>query len=430
MRVAVIGAGISGNVAAYLLTAKGFDVAVYEKENRAGGHANTICIRRGDCDIFVDTGFIVFNELNYPNFAGLLRKLGVATVETNMGFSVSEQFGRFEWSARGDSYLETLNGLFAQRSNLLSPAFYRMLLDIRRFNREAANDLEYGKLGDLTLGDYLSWRGFSRQFLQHYLLPMGAAIWSSTTEEIFDFPAARFIAFLKNHLLLQSQRQVWRTVAGGSQSYVDSVTASFRDNIRLGTAVKTLKRTLDNVIVVNVEGHQETFDQVVVATHPDQALAILDDASDDERAILGEIRYRVNNVYVHCDDRLMPKRKAAWAPWNFMRLEVNGTARESVTYWMNVLQDIDRSFPVFVTLNPPVEPAPEMTFARLVYEHPHFDRYAIAAQGGMDSIQGVARTWYCGAWMGYGFHEDGATAGMSVVHKLASGMVRSAARLK
>lgn len=429
MKVAVVGTGVSGNVAAYLLKASNHDVVVYEKENRVGGHAHTISITSGDRDVAVDTGFIVFNELNYPNFAALLRQLGVATVETDMGFSVSEQFGRFEWSARGNTFFKTLNGLFAQRSNLLSPAFYRMLLDIRRFNREAAKDLEYGRLGDLTLGDYLSRRGFSQQFLQHYLLPMGAAIWSCTTKEIFDFPASSFIAFLKNHLLLQSQRQVWRTVVGGSRNYVDSITASFRGNIRLGTAVKALKRTFENVIVVDGEGRKEAFDQVVVATHPDQALAIFDDASDDERAILGAIRYRVNNVHVHCDSRLMPKRKSAWAPWNFIRLDVNGTSHESVTYWMNALQNIDRSFPVFVTLNPPVEPAPEMTFARLVYEHPQFDRYAIAAQSRMDSIQGLARTWYCGAWMGYGFHEDGATAGMSVVHKLATGLAKSADRL-
>jgi uncharacterized protein len=425
MRVAVVGTGISGNVAAYLLKASSHDVVVYEKENRVGGHAHTISVTSGSRNFAVDTGFIVFNELNYPNFVGLLRKLGVATAETDMGFSVSEQFGRFEWSARGDTCFKTWNGLFAQRSNLLSPAFYRMLLDIRRFNREAASDLEYGRLGDLALGDYLSRHGFSRQFLQHYLLPMGAAIWSGTTKEIFDFPASSFIAFLKNHLLLRSQRQVWRTVVGGSENYVDRMTASFRDNIRLGTAVKALKRTFENVVVVDGNGRQETFDQVVVATHPDQALAILDDASDDERAILGAIRYRINNVHVHCDDRLMPKRRAAWAPWNFTRLDVNGTSHESVTYWMNALQDIDQSFPVFVTLNPPVEPAPETTFARLVYEHPQFDRHAIAAQRRMESIQGVARTWYCGAWMGYGFHEDGATAGMSVAHKLATESTRS-----
>jgi uncharacterized protein len=428
MKVAVIGTGISGNVAAYLLNASKHDVVVYEKENWAGGHANTLHISSGSRNFAVDTGFIVFNELNYPNFAALLKQLGVVTAETNMGFSVSEQSGQFEWSVRGDTRFEALNGLFAQRSNIFSPAFYGMLLEIRRFNRRAADELERGTLGDLSLHDYLAQHAFSPQFLQYYLVPMGAAIWSCTTEEILNFPVLSFVTFLRNHLLLQNRRQVWRTVAGGSKNYVDSLTASFRDDIRFGTAVKALKRTLDNVAVVDGEGRQERFDHVVVATHPDQALALLVDATDDERAILGAIRYRANNVQVHCDSRFMPKRKSAWAPWNFMRLGVDGNSHESVTYWMNPLQNIDQSFPIYVTLNPPFDPAPDLTFARLVYEHPKFDRYAIAAQKRMDSIQGVGRIWYCGAWMGYGFHEDGATAGMSVAHKLAAKLTKCAAR--
>lgn len=408
----------SGNTAAFELVQNDHDVVVYEKGHRAGGHANTVEIDCGARRISVDTGFVVYNERNYPNFSSLLRQLGVITAETSMSFSVSEEFGRFEWCARSGSCLATLNGLFAQRSNVLSLPFYLMLTDIIRFNKRALEDFQRSALDDLLLRDYLASGGFSRRFLNYYLLPLAAAIWSCTSDEVLEFPASNFVGFLKNHQLLQNGQASWRTVVGGSRNYVERLTMPFRDKIRFGVAVKAITRMGSGVTIIDDRGERETVDQVIIATHADQALAILSDATAQERTILGAIRFHSNRVLIHGDRRLMPKRPAAWASWNVMRCNVDAKPHESVTYWMNLLQKIDLSFPLYVTLNPPFEPVPNLVYSRLTYDHPHFTRDAVSARENINSIQGMNWTWFCGAWTGFGFHEDGTTAGLSVVRRI------------
>ncbi len=421
MRVAVVGTGIAGNAAAFALNRK-HQVTVYERELRPGGHSHTVDVDYDGRRIAVDTGFIVYNGLNYPELTGLFDHLGVATRASQMSFSVSANGGALEWMGGGQGPGETLNGVFAQRSNLLSIPFLGMLRDMLRFNRLCLEDRKAGRLAGLSLGEYVRARSYSPRLVRDYLVPMGAAIWSTPVDRMLEFPAENFVAFLDNHRLLHDERPIWRTVEGGSRCYVEKLTAPFRDRLRLGAAVTGIERTRAGVKVVDSLGHCELYDQVVIGAHSDQALAMLQDASDSERDILGAIRYRPNTVYLHRDPKLMPKRKRAWAAWNFLR--ANGRGEDggdvAITYWMNTLQGIDPACPLFVSLNPPFEPAPELTFARFNCEHPQFDRAAFAAQARLDDIQGVNRTWFCGAWTGYGFHEDGLRSGLAVADRLGA----------
>jgi predicted NAD/FAD-binding protein len=422
MRIAIVGTGIAGNAVAYAL-ARRHHITLYERELRPGGHSHTIEIDYDGRRIAVDTGFIVYNELNYPDLTALFDQIGVETLPSQMSFSVSAYGGQFEWMGGGQRFSETLNGVFAQRSNLLSIPFWMMLRDMLRFNRQCLADRAAGRLRGLTLGAYLELRGYSQRLMRDYLVPMGAAIWSTPVDEMLDFPAENFVAFFDNHRLLHDDRPVWRTVRGGSREYVEKLTAPFRDRIRLGAAVTAIERTRGGAIVTDSLGHRDRYDQVVIAAHSDQALAMLSDPSEAECAVLGAIRYRPNAVYLHRDARLMPKRRRAWASWNFIRGNGRGEARGDVaiTYWMNALQHIDADCPLFVSLNPPFEPEPGLTFARFACEHPQFDAAAFAAQARLDDIQGVNRTWFCGAWTGYGFHEDGLRSGLAVAEKLGGG---------
>ncbi len=294
-----------------------------------------------------------------------------------------------------------------------------MLLEILRFNRIAVTDRRAGTLDDLPLGEYLAFRGFSRRFRDDYLIPMGAAIWSMSPASMLAFPAASFVAFFENHHLLQWNRPVWRTVTGGSRAYVDKLTAPYRDRVRTNSGVRSVRRTADGVEITDETGRQETFDQVIFATHSDQALACLADPSEDERAVLGAIGYRPNDVYLHRDQRLMPRRKRAWAAWNVIQGD-DPNADLCVTYWMNALQALDPVYPLFVTLNPPEPPAAELVYGRYTYDHPQYDQAAIAAQRRIPSIQGQRRTWFAGAWTGFGFHEDGLAAGLAVAEALGA----------
>jgi predicted NAD/FAD-binding protein len=419
MRIAVVGTGIAGNTAAYALSPR-HQVSVYEREIRPGGHSHTIEVDYDGTRIAVDTGFIVYNELNYPGLTALFDHLGVKTQPATMSFSVSANGGQLEWLGGGQRPAETLNGVFAQRTNLISIPFWMMLRDVLRFNRQCLADHAAGRLQGLTLGEYLKSRGYSHRLMRDYLAPMGAAIWSTPVDRMLDFPAENFVAFFSNHRLLHDERPVWRTVRGGSARYVEALTRPFRDRIRLGAAVTAIERTRTGVIVTDSRGHSEGYDQVIVATHTDQALAMLRDPGADERAILGAIRYRPNAVYLHRDTRLMPTRRRAWGAWNFLRGNGRGEAGRdvAVTYWMNALQHIDADKPLFVSLNPPFEPDAALTFAQFTCEHPQFDAAAFAAQARLDQIQGVNRTWFCGAWTGYGFHEDGLRSGLAVAEAL------------
>jgi uncharacterized protein len=421
MRVAVIGTGIAGNAAAWTLSRR-YPVTVYDREIRPGGHSHTVTIDYDGTPLAVDIGFIVYNELNYPDLTALFDHLEVETVASCMSFAVSADAGRFEWKGGGANWRETAGGLFAQARNLLSPSYLWMLRDILTFNTKSVEDYASGKLAGLTLGEYFRLRKFAPRLLTDYLAPMGAAIWSTPADEMLDFPAENFVAFFNNHRLLQYDRPIWRTVKGGSRRYVEKMTAAFRDQLRLGCAVTSIERTAHGVIVHDSHGRSDSYDHVVIASHSDQALAMLSDADSRERAILGAIGYAPNTVYLHRDPGLMPKRRRAWASWNFLRWRREGTAENdvAVTYWMNQLQGIDHDKPLFVSLNPPFEPDPALTFGRYICEHPQYNAAAFAAQKRLDEIQGRRHTWFCGAWTGYGFHEDGLRSGLAVAEALGA----------
>lgn len=414
MRVAVIGSGISGNSVAWALSDL-HDVVLYEKRLRPGGHSATADIDYEGTQISVDTGFIVFNELNYPNFTALLDHLNVASEISDMSFALSAEHGKLEWS--GDN----LNTLFAQRKNLFSPRFLKMIRDIIRFNKNAAIDLKEGRVGTLCLGDYLVQQRYSQGFINDYLLAMGAAIWSTPINEMRNYPAETFISFFDNHRLLSFDRTLWRTISGGSRNYVERLLKPLEGKIRLGTPVVSIKRENDKVIVFDSSGNEDTFDHVVLASHTDQSLAMLSDASAEEREILGDIRYRPNDVYLHRDENLMPKNKRVWASWNYLSDRKDGETQDvTVSYWMNRLQNIDRTKPIFVTLNPFEQPREEKVFAKYTYDHPQFDAKALAAKKRLKEIQGTRNTWYCGAWKGHGFHEDGLSSGLDVAQALGA----------
>lgn len=421
MRVAVIGTGIAGNAAAWALSRQ-YQVTVYERDLRPGGHSHTVTIDYDGEPLGVDIGFIVYNELNYPDLSALFAHLGVETLESCMSFSVSADAGRFEWKGGGKNWVETTKGLFARPQNICSLSYLWMLKDILRFNRQSIEDYTNGRLAGLTLGQYFAQNRFAPRLLTDYLAPMGAAIWSAPADEMLNFPAENFVAFFDNHRLLQYDRPVWRTVAGGSQRYVEKLTATFGKHLRLGCAVTSIERKPNGAIVNDSLGHSQFYDHVVVAAHSDQALAMLSDASNDERSILGDIGYAPNEIYLHRDVRLMPKRRQAWASWNFLRWSRQGTPVNdvAVTYWMNRLQGIDAKKPLFVSLNPPFAPDPALTFGRYICDHPVFNAAAFAAQKRLHEIQGQRRTWFCGAWTGYGFHEDGLKSGLGVAEALGA----------
>ncbi|MDB5470819.1 MAG: dependent oxidoreductase [Caulobacter sp.] len=405
MKIAVIGSGVSGLGAALALK-DSHAVTLFEKDSRLGGHANTVTVDCSDGPVAVDTGFIVYNEDNYPNLVGLLDSLGVETRLTDMSFACAG--GGVEWSSNFPK------GVFAQKRNLVNPSFLWMLNDIRRFNDLARNDLLKADLKDLSLGAYLKLRGFAEGFRDRYLLPMGAAIWSTTEGRIGDFPAESFLRFLQNHGLLQFTPPMWKTVTGGSRAYVEKIGAILGDRVRTNAAVTSVRRVPGGVLVEAGQG-AELFDQVILACHSDQSLKILD-ADPEERAFLGAVRYSANKAVLHRDPALMPVRRPAWGSWNYIG-DKQSTSAPYVTYWMNNLQMLTTTDPLFVTLNgPPADPA--LVVAEYDYDHPQFDTAALAAQRRIGRIQGRGGVWYAGAWLGYGFHEDGITSGVKVALEL------------
>jgi predicted NAD/FAD-binding protein len=412
LAVAVVGSGIAGLAAAWLLHSR-HNVTLYEQDSKLGGHCNTVEILGADGNIAVDTGFIVYNTTNYPNLVALFQNLGVATHPSELSFSVSLDGGGLEYAGTD------LGGLLAQPANLLRPRFWAMLRDIRRFYRAAPGLRAGAEAAGLTLGQVLDRGGYSRAFAEDHLLPMGAAIWSSTMAEMRDYPAASFIRFFESHGLLRlTGRPQWRTVTGGSRNYVARMAAALAGRIRLACPVRAIRRQPDGVLVEERGGHRARFDHVVLATHADDALALLADAGSDEQRVLGSFPYAKNRAVLHSDPSLMPRRRRAWASWNYLGRSDAASAALCVTYWMNRLQGIDPGRDVFVTINPVHEPRADLVHASFAYDHPGYDTGAIAAQSRLWALQGVRRTWFCGAYFGAGFHEDALQAGLAVAEAL------------
>jgi len=414
MRIAVVGGGVSGLVAALRLSSR-HAVTLFEADARLGGHANTVDVTLDGVTHPVDTGFLVWNRRTYPVLIDLFAELGVPVAESEMSFSVSVGPHRHEWCG------SSLRSLFAQPSNAASPAFWRMLADVLRFNRAAtalATDptRDPARL-DVPLGEYLERERYGASFRDRYLLPMAAAIWSCPMKTMLAFPVGSFVRFFHNHGLLQvTARPQWYTVRGGSREYVERIRRRLGD-VRTGCAVGSIERAADGVRIGSAAG-VERFDQVVLACHPDQALRALRDASPLESALLGAIRYQPNRAWLHHDARLMPRRRSAWAAWNYLSDGDAAAPRVSVTYWLNRLQPLPFASPVLVSLNPLAAPDPARTIACIDYRHPVFDRAAIDAARRLDAIQGERGTWYAGAWTGYGFHEDGARSGLAVAQRM------------
>jgi predicted NAD/FAD-binding protein len=414
MKIAVIGSGIAGIGAAWALKNK-HDVTLYEAAPRPGGHARTIDIAIGSSTLPVDTGFIVYNERNYPNLTRLFATLGVTTKESDMSFSVTDP-------ATGLEYAGSLSGVFARRANLLRPTMWALLRGINRFRGEQER-LQAGRIpDDMTISDYLVARRYPRSFSTHYLLPLAAAVWSGTGSDVAQMPARTFLAFLANHGLIRlNDRPQWRTVAGGSRRYVERAIAGV-DEVLCGHPVVDVTRSADDVLVTDARGGIRRFDQIVLATHADKSLQILGaGATPGERKILGSFRYATNHAVVHSDPLLMPARRRAWSSWNAIgAVGTNGTEPVTVTYWMNRLQSLPQNRQVFVSLNPQLSPDPHLVIDDVLFEHPQFDAASAQAQRHLGSIQGRNRTWFCGAYCGYGFHEDGLQAGLTVASELGS----------
>ena len=411
LKIAVVGSGISGLSAAWLLS-QAHDVTVFEKDDRPGGHSNTV--EAGETP--VDTGFIVYNTRCYQNLCALFDYLGVATSPTDMSFAASMDDGGLEYGG-GD-----LKSLFAQKRNLFRPRFVKMVRDILRFYREAPEALHDGTAETISLGDYLREKRYSTAFINDHLLPMGAAIWSTPVDTMLAYPLAAFVRFCQNHGLLQiKDRPQWRTVVGGSREYVKRMIAGVSGGLVLDRAIaKVGPNPLGGAFVEDRYGNREVFDHVVLACHGDQALGLQDMPAPRVRKLLSAFKYERNLAILHNDHSLMPKNKKVWSSWNYLAEERDGEQKVCVTYWMNRLQHLDNDQPLFVTLNPPHHPAEGTVIRSFLYDHPLFDAGAMAAQKDLWSIQGVDNLWYCGSYFGYGFHEDGLQSGLAVAEALGN----------
>lgn len=404
-RVAVIGSGAAGLAAAFLLS-KSRNVVIYESEGRLGGHANTVDVPVANGRIVpVDAGFIVYNEPAYPNLTALFDHLGTPTAPTCMSFAASMRGGEVEYSG------QSLSAVFADRAKALSPSFIRMLIDIAKFYKDARRALATGSALDQSLAEFVATNGYGAAFSRDFLKPMASAIWSTPSRRIFDFSAEAFLRFYENHGLLQVRNiPRWRTVVGGSREYVSRISAPFAKNARLNAKVETVARTETGVLVRDRAGAVDRFDDVVIATHADVALSMLDAPTEKERRLLSPFRYQHNEAFLHFDESQMPKRRRVWASWNY----IGGEDAAAVTYWMNRLQPLDCAENIFVTLNPirPVDPS--RVAAKFAYTHPMFDLDVYKAQKELWSLQGDGGVWYCGAHFGEGFHEDAVQAGLAV----------------
>ncbi len=400
-RIAVVGSGISALSAAWFLSQR-YEVEIFEKDDRLGGHTNTVSVAENDKVLNIDTGFIVFNRPNYPNLTAMFEHLQVATENTDMSFAVSIDKGDLEYSGTN------LNGLFAQRRNLLSPKHWSMILEIMRFNRQAKNDLKSSYALDQSLGVYLLEHEFSPAMRDHYRLPMAAAIWSCPVETMMQFPTRSFLQFFANHGLLNIEdRPQWETVTNGSGTYIDKIIQNSDFKIHLSSPVDKVEKQANGVKLTTASGKQDYFDAVVLGCHADQAWQMMDDDLKTEFAPLQHFEYQENMAYLHTDLALMPTRKAAWSSWNFLRDMQSPETHVAVSYWMNQLQNLDTDQDYMVTLNPIDKPDPAKTLKEIRYEHPVFDKDAMQAQSQLMDLQGRSGIWLCGSYFGYGFHEDG-----------------------
>ena len=404
MKIAIIGTGISGLVVAYLLR-KRYELTIYKANDRAGGHTNTVRLNRSYGDYDIETGFIVYNSRTYPNFIKLLRQLDIGWQKTIMGFSVRDDTFDLEYSS------ESLLKFFAQKKNLLKGDIYRLIWDILRFNRQS-EDLLQKNYESTTLLDYLINENYFRGFINHFIIPMGAAIWSCNVNQMQNTPARFFIQFFQNHGILNvTNRVVWRVIQKGPVSYVNKILRLLNGLLRLTTSVSAIRRLQNGVQILSKDGEM-TYDHVVVATHSDQALSLLEDASEEERKVLGAIPYQKNIAILHTDESMLPKRKQAWSSWNFL-VPSNADEKVCVSYNMNKLQSLNAREIFIVTLNSN-RIRPEKILKRFEYEHPIFTQDAVNAQDRHDLINGVSRIWFCGAYWRNGFHEDGVVSALRV----------------
>jgi predicted NAD/FAD-binding protein len=408
VKIAIVGAGVSGLTCAHVLSGA-HDVEVFEAGDWIGGHTHTVDVKVDGSSLAVDTGFIVFNERNYPNFCALLAQLGVESRPTEMTFSVSCERSGLEWGGRD------LNAVFAQRRNLLSPGFLRMLFEVTKFGDEAMAAVRTGRYR--TLGELLRGEGYSQRFVEDYLVPMGAAIWSSSRQFMDEFPVEFFVKFFDNHGMLRlGERPQWRTVVGGSRTYVQRLIEPIRDRVHASTPVTSVRRYADHAEVQLASGATRCVDQVIFATHSDTTLGLLADATDDEEHVLGAIGYEPNDVVLHTDRSLLPRSERAWSAWNYHKDERarDGAAGVGVTYCMDILQGLSCTTPVCVTLNRTDRIDPRKVLGRWTYDHPRFTLDAVAAQGRYDLIGARNRTHFCGAYWFNGFHEDGVRSALRV----------------
>lgn len=408
-KIAVIGAGISGLLSAYLLSRE-HDVTLFEANEYLGGHTHTKSVQSGGKTYSVNTGFIVYNDWTYPNFIKVMDQLGVASEESEMSFSVRDENTRLEYNGT------SLNSLFAQRSNLLKPGFWLMIKDILRFNKQTVEMVENDSISDTqSLGDFVKENGYSDRFVNHYIVPMGSAIWSASVDVMMEFPLKFFLKFFNNHGMLSvDNRPQWRVISNGSRSYIEPLIEPFKDNIYLNTPISEVTRSVDSVLIKTLAGEQHKFDQVVFSCHSDQALAMLTDATELENDILGAIPYQMNEVVLHTDRRLMPKRKLAWAAWNY-HIPQRLSEYAMVTYHMNALQNFtDAPDDFMVTLNRTAEIAPGKIIDKYDYAHPVFTMDGIAAQQRHGEINNINRSHFCGAYWFNGFHEDGVNSALRV----------------
>jgi uncharacterized protein len=414
MNIAVIGSGIAGLSAAWLLS-RLHNTTLFERDKRLGGHTNTIDVvgKAASTAFPVDTGFIVFNTQSYPNLVALFEHLGVETARSDMSFAFSQDGGAYEYSGTG------FRGVFGQGSNLLRPNHLRMLLDIKRFFGAARTLLDAPTPTQQSLGDYLMANGYSQSFITRHIMPMAAAIWSCPGDSILRFPVVSFARFFANHGLLQvKNRPEWRTVDGGSRTYVERMTSDFSGTIVLDQRIVSVERDESGVTVISADGRHARFDACVIAAHADDALAMLGDAAPRERELLGAFTYQQNRAILHTDAALMPKRRRIWASWNYLTETAEASAAPCVTYWMNRLQPLQTSTDHFVTLNPSRPIRAEHEIMAFDYAHPVFDQRAMAAQAKLWDLQGQRRTWFCGSYFGYGFHEDGLQSGLAAAEDI------------
>jgi uncharacterized protein len=414
MNIAVIGSGIAGLSAAWLLSQR-HQITLFERDDRLGGHSNTVDVTKTPSaqSFPVDTGFIVFNTQSYPNLVALFAHLGVETARSDMSFAFSQDGGAYEYSGTG------FRGIFGQGINLLRPSHLRMLLDINRFFAAAKAMLDAPSPTDQSLGDYLTSNGYSQAFIERHILPMAAAIWSCPGDSILRFPVISFARFFANHGLLQvKNRPEWRTVDSGSRAYVDRIRQDFRGVVAQNRQITSVQRDADGVTLIEAKGNRNRFDACVIAAHADDALAMLADPDARERELLSAFTYQQNRAILHTDASLMPKRRQIWASWNYVSATAGQSGPPCVTYWMNRLQPLRTSDNYFVTLNP-TQPIPaDRQIAAFDYAHPVFDQRAMTAQTSLWDIQGRRRTWFCGSYFGYGFHEDGLQSGLAAAEDI------------